>query len=49
METKNLTNKNEHLTDEEFRKINFLKEIKLQLCDNCQKIVREVIYEIVDS
>lgn len=44
-----MANKNENLTDEEFRKINYLKEIKPHLCDNCQKIVRELLYEIVDS
>jgi len=44
-----MANKNENLTDEEFRKINYLKEIKSYLCDNCQKIIRELIHDIVDS
>ncbi len=44
-----MANKNEHLTEEEFRKINYLKEIKLQFCDECQKIIRELIYDLVDS
>ena len=38
----------DNLSEEEIRQINFLKNIKSQLCDNCQKIIREQLYDIID-